>query len=77
MLRNTAIALLNEITGKYPDLLARTTQISLQMEHGDTRMMIKSRFDFDQKTALLRILKDKGLKVIDSSRDHESLWIIY
>jgi hypothetical protein len=76
LLRLAAIQLLNEITITYPDLLACTTHISLQLSEGDTRLIIKGRLDFEQKTALLGVLSNKGLKVVDCPSD-ETVLVIY
>ena len=78
MLRLTAIQLLNELTTNYPELLQTATHISLQLSEGDTRLMIKSRLDFEEKTALLGILSGKGLKVVDCPSDgFDSVLVIY
>lgn len=77
LLRNTAIILLNEITTNYPELLASASHISLQLSEGDTRLIIKSTVDFEQKTALLRIFRDKGLKVVDCPSDYDTMLMIY
>lgn len=70
--------LLNEIATTYPELLASTSHISLQLSEGDTRMILKSRMDFEQKTALLGILSGKGLKVVDCPNDdYVSVLVIY
>jgi hypothetical protein len=67
MIRDAAISLLYELTTTYRELLADTTQISLHLTEGDTRVIIRSRLDFEQKTVLLAFLSNKGLKVIDAS----------
>ena len=77
MLRNAAIALLNEITTTYPELLASASHLSLQFSDGDTRLIVKSSIDFEQKSALLGILKGKGLKVIDLPSDFGTMLVIY
>ncbi len=77
MLRNQAIILLNEITSTYPELLASATHMSLQLSEGDTRLIIKGRLDFEQKTALLSILSNKGLKVVDCPSDFGTTLVIY
>ena len=78
MLRFAAIQLLNELTTVYPELIQTATHISLQLIEGDTRVMIKSQLDFEQKTALLGILNGKGLKVIDCpSNGFDSVLVIY
>jgi hypothetical protein len=79
MIRNAAVSLLNELTTMYPELLAGTTQISLHLSEGDTRVIIRSRLDFEQKTALLGILSNKGLNVVDASESSafDSILIIY
>jgi hypothetical protein len=78
VLRAQAIALLYEITSTYPELLDSTYHISLNLYEGDTRMIIKSKMDFEQKTALLSILSGKGLKVVDCPNDdYTSVLLIY
>lgn len=79
LIRNAAISLLTELTTVYPEMLAGTTQISLHLSEGDTRVIIRSRLDFEQKTALLGILSNKGLKVVDisDSSAFDSVLIIY
>jgi hypothetical protein len=77
VLRNTAITLLNEITTTYPELLASASHISLQLSEGDTRLIIKSPLDFEQKTALLNIFRDKGLKVMDLPSEFDTIFVIY
>jgi hypothetical protein len=67
MIRNAAISLLYELTTTYRELLTDTTQISLHVSEGDTRVIMKSSLDFEQKAALLAFLNNKGLKVIDAS----------
>ena len=74
MLRNMAVALLYEITTVYPEVLASSTHISLQLSEGDTRLIIKSSLDFEQKTILERIIADKGYKIVDCSN---GVWVIY
>jgi hypothetical protein len=65
MLRITAIQLLNELTTVYPELIETSTHISLQLSEGDTRIIMMSKLDFEQKIALLGILRGKGLTVVD------------
>jgi hypothetical protein len=77
LLRDRAIRLLNEITTTYPELLASVSHISLQLSEGDTRLIIKSRVDFEQKSALLSIFSDKGLKVVDCPSDFDTVLVIY
>ncbi len=78
LLRNVAVQLLNEITTTYPELLASASHISLQLSEGDTRLIIKSNVDFEQKCALLDILSGKGLKVVDcGTTDHGTVFVIY
>ncbi len=79
MIRNAAISLLYELTTTYRELLTDTTQVNLHLTEGDTRVIIRSRLDFEQKTLLLTFLSNKGLKVIDSSDSStfESVLIIY
>jgi hypothetical protein len=74
MLRNQAVTLLHEITTVYPELLACSTHISLQLSEGDTRLIIKSDLDFEQKTALEKVIASKGFKVVDCSA---GVWVIY
>jgi hypothetical protein len=78
MLRNSAIQLLNELTTVYPELIQTATHISLQVSEGDTRLMLKSNLDFEQKTALKGILSGKGLKIVDCpSNNYETILMIY
>jgi hypothetical protein len=79
MIRNAAISLLYELTTTYNELLTDTTQINLHLIDGDTRVIIRSRLDFEQKNALLAVLSKKGLKVVDTSDSDtfESILIIY
>jgi hypothetical protein len=78
MLRLAAIQLLNELTTVYPELLQTATQINLQLSDGDTKIMLKSNLDFEQKTALKSILSGKGLKVVDCpSNNYETILMIY
>jgi len=78
MLRLAAIQLLNELTTVYPELLQTATQINLQLSEGDTKIMLKSNLDFEQKTALKGILSGKGLKVVDCpSNNYETILMIY
>ncbi len=77
LLRNQAISLLHEITTTYPDLLASATHISLQLSEGDTRLILKSRIDFEQKTALLSVFSGKGLKVIDCPSEFGTVLVVY
>jgi hypothetical protein len=79
MIRNAAISLLYELTTTYNELLTDTTQINLHLIDGETRVIIRSRLDFEQKNALLAILSKKGLKVVDTSDSNtfESVLIIY
>lgn len=74
MLRNEALSLLNEIVTTYPELLDSCTHMSLNLQEGDTRLIIKSAFDFEQRNALMGIIKGKGFKVVECSRD---VWLIY
>ncbi len=67
MIRNAAISLLYELTTTYREFLTDTTQISLHVTEGDTRVIMKSSLDFEQKAALIAFLSNKGLKVIDAS----------
>ncbi len=77
MLRNHALTLLHEIATTYSELLDGATHISLQMSEGDTRLIIKSRLDFSQKSALLDILSNKGLKVVDCPSDYGTVLVVY
>ena len=78
MLRLAAIQLLNELTTVYPELLQTATQINLQLSEGDTKIMLKSNLDFEQKTALKGILSGKGLKVVDcQNNNYETILMIY
>ncbi len=77
MLRNNAIALLHEISSTYSELLDGATHISLQLSEGDTKMIVKSRMDFVQKTELLSLLSGKGLKVIDCPSDFGIVLVVY
>jgi hypothetical protein len=79
MIRNAAISLLYELTTTYNELLTDTTQINLHLIDGETRVIIRSRLDFEQKNALLAVLSKKGLKVVDTSDSDtfESVLIIY
>jgi hypothetical protein len=69
MIRNAAISLLYELTTTYNELLTDTTQINLHLIDGETRVIIRSWLDFEQKNALLAFLSKKGLKVVDASSD--------
>jgi hypothetical protein len=77
MLRREAITLLHEIATTCSELLDNVTQVSLQMSEGDTKLILKSRLDFAQKTALLDVLSNKGLKVIDCSSDCGTVLVMY
>ncbi len=76
MLRKEAISFLNEIATTYSGLLGDLAHISLHMAAGDTRVIIKSKLDFEQKSALLEVLKDKSFTVADISSDFETMLII-
>ncbi len=77
MLRSQAITLLNEITSVYPGLLAGTTHISLHLSENDTRVVIRSELDFEQRDALLSILKNKGFKVVPFCSGFSNVLVIY
>ncbi len=74
MLRDDAISFLHELATVYPQLLAFSTQISLHLHEGITKLIVRSQFDFEQKIALQKIIADKGYKVIECASD---VWIIY
>jgi hypothetical protein len=69
MLRSEAIGLLNELATVYSSLLANTTQISLHLSCGNTKLAIKSGLDSEQRALLTGFLTAKGLKVIELKSD--------